>query len=130
MQKYRRVSAGLAVALFALGMWAESAVAANAVIHLGPIQPQSPGWGQTALFNAYVSADGRPVKNARVEFWFSGRHGIRTPSWFVYTDKGGRASFTATLPRIWGNYRPKTWADLNAACPQVGAFNIWRVKNK
>lgn len=100
----------------------------GAVINLGPIQPSSLGWGQTGLFNAYVSQNGRPVKRVSVEFWFSGRHGIQTNHWYITTDQNGRASFTATIPRDWRSY--DTWVDLNAACTSVGAYNIWRVKNK
>lgn len=118
------------LALAILVMSSNLALAAPPVIHLAPIQPRGPGWGQTAQYNAFVSWNGRPVKNVVVEFWFSGRKGIRTSSWFVRTNHEGRATFTATLPRAWAFYRPKTWADLNASCDQVGAFSIWRVKNK
>ena len=104
------------------------AFAQKADLSIGPIQPNNPGFGQAAQFSVTATQNGKPVKNAKIEFWFSGRHGVRVPSWFVTTNAEGRATFTRTVPRDWVGQQ--TWVDLNASCDQIAVLKLWRVRGK
>jgi hypothetical protein len=107
---------------------APAAHAQSAVINLGPIAPANPGWGEYAQFRMLVSTSRGPVRNATVMCWFSGRHGITSAPWYVRTNNSGWAISTQQIPYSWKFY--DTWVDINAACDQVGARNMWRVRNK
>lgn len=100
----------------------------GATLNIASIRPASLGWGQRGQFIVLLSENGRPIKNVTVQFWFSGRHGIKTGSWYVRTNGQGLAIFTQDIPSSW-RYND-TWVDLNGAANSVGAFNLWRVKNK
>ena len=115
--------------LTALGtLTANMAFASAAVLNLAPVQPANPGFGQTAQFSVTLSRDGKPIKNATIEFWFSGNHSRQTTHWKVSTNKEGRATFTRELPRDWKLY--KTWVDLNASCDQEAILTYWNIKKK
>jgi len=120
--------AALACIAFGGLMAAPQAAAAQGQVNLAPIQPANPAFGQTAMFRILVSRGNRPVANAKVECWFSGRHGAQTNHWTVRSDRSGWANFTETIPRSWIN--KDTWVDLNAACPSIGAYGMWRVRGK
>jgi hypothetical protein len=123
MKLVNTIAATAAVsALLALPVVAQTP---GASLNLGPVLP-NPGWGTSSTYNVYVSLNGRPVKNARVERWFSGRHGLETAHYATYTNAQGRASFIAAIPRSWG--RTGTWVNLNAACVSLGLQQNWRVK--
>ena len=128
MQIYRKRATGILIALCLFTLTGIMAMADGAAINLGPIKPANPGFGQSAQFSAFVTQKGRPVKNVRVEFWFSGRHGMRTDSWFLTTNSQGSATFTRTVPRDW--ITQDTWVDLNGSCDSVAAINLWRVRGK
>ncbi|MCX6366049.1 MAG: hypothetical protein NTX57_05000 [Armatimonadetes bacterium] len=104
------------------------AFAQAGALDIAPIQPNNPGFGQAAQFSVTATQNGKPVKNAKIEFWFSGRHGVRVPSWFVTTNAEGRATFTRTIPRDWVGQQ--TWVDLNASCDQIAVLKLWRVRGK
>ena len=99
---------------------------ADAVINLGPIKPQSFGWGQTAQYSLYVSQNGKPVKKARVEYWFSGQRSLESLHYSGTTNAEGRLTFSKAIPRDWE--KKTKWADLNASSTSVAAANRWRVK--
>jgi len=113
--------------VFASAGGGERFAGGSAVINLGPINPPNIGWGQSAQFNAYVSKDNRPLKNMRVEFWFSGQHGIQSAHWTVRTNAEGRATVTKAIPRDW---KDKTkWVDLNVSSDDAGVAKYWRIKS-
>ena len=97
----------------------------NAALNLGPVQP-APGWGNTCTYNVYASQNGRPVKNANIEFFFSGKHSLESAHWTKKTGSDGRATFSVAIPRSWQS--SGTWVNANAICSNLGIQRNWRVK--
>ena len=114
-----------AAACLALATAAAVAQTPGAALNLGAVQP-SPGWGNTCTYNVSVSLNGKPVKNSRVEFFFSGQHGLEGPHLVRATNAAGFATFSTAIPRNWNASR--TWVNANAICAQFGIQSNWRVK--
>lgn len=118
--------AGIA-AITSMGLATAPAAAqsAGAAINIAPIQPL-PGFGTTSLYRVLVTVNGRPVRGARVEHWFSGKHSIESYHSVHYTDRSGFATFNDVIPRSWINLH--TWVDFDVSCATVGVQQHWRVK--
>lgn len=122
---FAAIAGAAAAATLGIGLVPARAQAPGAALNLGPVIP-SPGWGTSSTYNIYVSLNGKPVKNARVQHWFSGQHGLESPHYTTITNAQGRASFVGAIPRDWG--RTGTWVNENAACTALGIQQNWRVK--
>ena len=128
MRACRKVGVSIVLFVALSGLVAATAYAASPVLNLGPINPSPPGWGTPAQYSVYLSQNGRPVRNASLECWFSGTNGRFTRSWFVTTNNEGRATFLKSIPRDW---KDKTnWVNLNVACNSVGAYKDWRIRGR
>ena len=116
-----------AAACAALATASATAQTPGAALNLGAVQP-SPGWGNTCTYNVSVTLKGKPVKNARVEFFFSGQHGLESPPHHLFrtTNAAGFATFSTAIPRNWNG--SKTWVNANAICAQFGIQSYWPVK--
>ena len=106
---------------------AASAQDSGAALNLGPVMP-APGWGTTSTYNVYVSENNKPVKNAKVEFFFSAHRGLESSHFTRKTNAQGRATFSVAIPRIWKLTRA-SWVNANAICDDLGLQKYWRVKN-